>query len=322
MKGDSFLQKSFELKAYYDNIDGLTVGNPVIYNGFRVGSVKGIDIDKKTGKIGVNFSLEQGIEVPVNSVAVITSADLLGSKVIRIDRGDATQIAKSGHPLKGEVDKDLSTRVIEEILPLKDKLEDLLGQTARFMGWLNNTMDDNAGNKVESILDDFATTSRNFARTSHRIDTLLGSFQSTAYHANKIVRNINNQNETINRIMGNAATFSDSIAATATNVKEMVEQTSDVIADLEGILKKIDQGEGSLGALMTDRSLYDNLNTTIARVDTLVKQFTVDPTVKLEHSVNLFNTKEKRIERRQRKEARKDARSRSVVSPEDASFDE
>lgn len=315
LKGDKLFQNNFELKAYYDNIDGLTAGNPVIYSGFRVGSVKSIDIDKKNGKIEVVFNLEKGLEIPVNSYATISSADLLGSKVIRIDRGDAKQIAESGQSLDGRVDKDLSSRVIEEILPLKGKVEEMIEQMGRFMGWLNNTMDESAGNKVENILDDFATTSRNFARTSYRIDTLLGSFQSTAHNANKIVKNFSNQSETINRIMSNAAVFTDSIAASATNVKAMVQQTSDVIADLEGILRKIDQGEGALGAMMTDRSLYDNLNVTIARVDTLIRQFTLDPKVKLEHSVNLFNN-DKRVEKRKRKEDQKLEKSRSLVPDE------
>lgn len=287
LKGEKIFVSGFELKSYYDNIAGLGTGNPVLYNGFRVGQVKNIEINKTTGKIEVRFSLDKGIEIPYDSRAIIANADLLGSKSIRLERGTKPQLAENGGTLVGEVEPSLEERVSTEILPLKDDIGALINNLKQFVGWLNNTMDESAGNKVDKILDDFTTTSRNFSHASYRVDTLLGTFQATASNANKIVKNIRNQNETITRVMENTAKFTDSLASASGSVKAIVEESSSMIKNLNGLMADVEAGKGSLGMLLTDKKLYDNLNSSTSRLDSLLGKLNDEPRIPVNLRVSL-----------------------------------
>lgn len=304
LKGEKIFVSGFELKSYYDNIAGLGTGNPVLYNGLRVGQVKGIDIDKKTGKIEVVYSIDKGLEIPYDSKAVIANADLLGSKAIRLERGLQKKLVENGGSLDGEVEQSLEERIETEILPIKDDVSTLITNLRDFVGWLNNTMDESAGNKIDKILDDFVSTSRNFSRASSKVDTLMGTFQATASNANKIVKNIRNQNETITRVMENTAKFTDSLASAAGSVKDIAVQSSSMIKNINGMMTDIEAGKGTLGKLMKDDKLYDNLNSNSARLDTLLGHLVAEPRIPVNVRLSLGDP-ESRERAKMMKEARK-----------------
>jgi phospholipid/cholesterol/gamma-HCH transport system substrate-binding protein len=304
LKGEKIFVSGFELKSYYKNVAGLGTGNPVLYNGLRVGQVKDIEINKSTGDIEVRFSLDDGLEIPYDSKAIIANADLLGSKAIRIERGTKPQMVENGGTLTGEVEMSLEERIEKEILPIKDDVQKLVANLGDFVGWLNNTMDESAGNKIDKILDEFVTTSRNFSRASNGMDTLVGTFQATASNANKIVKNIRAQNETITRVMENTAKFTDSLASAAGSVKDIAVQSSSMIKNINNIMDDVDEGKGTLGKLIKDEKLYDNLNSNSARLDTLLGKLVAEPRIPVNLRVSLGDPEGKERARLM-KEARK-----------------
>lgn len=304
LKGEKIFVSGFELKAYYDNIAGLGTGNPVLYNGFRVGQVKDIEINKSTGQIEVRFSIDKGLEIPYDSKAIIANADLLGSKAVRIERGTKTQLVENGGTLEGQVEKSLEERVTGEILPLKDDIGALVNNLKQFVGWLNNTMDESAGNKIDKILDDFTTTSRNFASSSYRVDTLLGTFHATAKNANAIVKNIKNQNDNITRMVENATKLTDTMASAAGSIKVITEQGADLVKHANTMVAEIESGNGTLGKIIKDPSLYNNLNSNSARLDSLLQHFQESPRVPVHLRVSLGDPEGKERARLM-KEARK-----------------
>lgn len=78
------LQSEFLLKARYDNVNGLSVGNPVFMNGFRIGRVEDLEIDRKLGFIIAVFSVEKDFNIPLDSKVMIYDLDLLGTKALKI----------------------------------------------------------------------------------------------------------------------------------------------------------------------------------------------------------------------------------------------
>ena len=273
LKGDQIFSKSFELNAYYDNIDNLTQGNPVIFNGLKVGQVKEIQINKQTGRIKVGFSVDRGLAIPINSTAEIISSDLLGSKAIRINRGEnETRMAESGYPLKGIVQQSLGEQVQDEVLPVKDKLEEVIDQFAVFMGKLNNTFDENNSNKIDDMIDNLNTTSKNIAGASYRVDTMFRRVDGITANIGAITRNFKNQNAAIERILNNSATFSDSLAVASKDIKGFVEKANSAVDNLQGTLEKIENGDGSINKLLDDEGeLYEELTTTVEGIDSLVR---------------------------------------------------
>lgn len=313
LKGNKVFQSGFELKSYYTNIEGLATGNPVIYNGYRVGSVKAIDMDEQDGLLEVIFSLDKGLEIPHDSKAIITSADLLGSKAIQLERGLSREAAENGGVLTGEVAPDLQDVVLEKVFPITEDVSDLIKQMERFMGWMNNTMDASAANKIDMILDEFVSTTRNFSRSSYRVDTLLGSVQSTVRGTNRMIRTLSDQAETLGKVMDNTARFTDSLAAASGSVKSIVESSASMVESMDGITRDINEGKGSLGKLVKDDKLYRDLEYVVSQVDTLVENINESGRIPVDLNLRFGKTPEekakekewKRLQRMKRKEEKR-----------------
>ena len=313
LKGDQIFEKNFELKAYYDNIDGLNIGNPVIFNGLKVGQVRSLEIERETGKITVLFVVDRGIMIPVDSRAIIYASDLLGSKAVRIDRGAAKAFCKTGGVIFGEVQASLGEQVQQEILPLKDKLQDLLVQMERFMGSLNQTFDETNSNRIDNIMENFTITAKNLAKVSYDFEGIMAGVDDAVGRTNSVMQNLKDQNEVIEKIMVNTATFTDSLVASTDEIRSMIRQTTTAIADIERLIEKVEKGEGSLGKLVTDDSFYNNLNETTMHLDTLIRDFKTDRRVDLYHRLGTprnFKEEEKAREKREAaKIAEKEAKS-------------
>lgn len=286
LEGDKIFNTSFELKAYYKDVDGLAEGNPVILNGLRVGQVKDIEFDNQTGSIQVIFGLDKGISVPQNTIASISNADLLGSKAIKLIRGDDPNMATNGAVLEGQRELSLPETVMKEILPLKDTLALLMGEVERLMIWTNSVMDESMGNKLEIMADNFVITSKNFSSASGRIDTLMGSAQTALNRTNSIIKNVQGQNETISRIIANTGTFSDSLAASSHDIRTIMARTKSAMASLDTVLNGVRNGEGTLGALVSDRSLYNKLDSIANSADSLLNVFIKDPKIYMDHRIH------------------------------------
>ena len=307
LKGEKIFSSGFELKSFYEDVAGLGTGNPVIYNGLRIGQVKAITIDKATGRIEVRYSIEKGILLPFDSKAVIANADLLGSKAVRIERGKTESMVENGGVLKGMVDPSLDEQIKTEILPIKDDIAGLIKSLDRFVGWLNNTMDESSGNKIDLILDEVVVSTRNLSRTTYKVDTLIGSFASTAHSASSVMRNIQNQNETITRVMGNAAKFSDSLASASGSVKAIVEQANGAVKNLNNMMTDIQNGKGSIGKLATDEGMYANISSSAERLDSLLEHFQSSPRIPVDVRIQLGNPelKQLRMEAKENRQLRK-----------------
>lgn len=330
LKGNKIFQKNFELISYYENVDQLNIGNPVIFNGLKVGTVLGLEYQNDDGQIKVTYSATRELNIPVDSKAIIFSSDLLGSKAIKIEKGKAKSYCQTGQILTGEVAKTLGERVEEEILPLKDKVSDLILELERFVGWLNLTMNETNGNKVDNIIQNLNMTSQNLASTSYKVDTILGSFQQTVWKTNQILENFRAQNDNITRIVNNVGTFSDSLVASSDDVRRALNQASSTIADIEVLVEGIENGQGTLGKLVTDTTLYSNLNTTMGSLDSLVNEFKKDPRVDIYLRLGTKTNRkeeekalEERIRMREQKKAEKKAKKQNgqqgkATDPEDS----
>jgi phospholipid/cholesterol/gamma-HCH transport system substrate-binding protein len=293
LEADKIFNTSFELKAYYENVDGLAEGNPVRLNGLRVGQVKNIEYDNKEGSIQVIFGLDKGIAVPQNTIAYIASDDLLGSKAIKLDRTESPDpnMAKNGSVLEGRIEPNITQVLMSEVLPLKDTVALLLGEIERLLVWTNSVMDPSMGNKLEMMADNFVTTSRNLATTSERVVVLADNAGTAIDRTNSILKNVEGQNETISRIIKNAGTMSDTLVASSSDIKSIIARSDRVMASMDSLLASINRGDGTMGALLKDDDLYHRIDSAVAGVERVVDKFGNDPQVTLEHRLRFGRSK-------------------------------
>lgn len=280
LKGSSLFESKSTFYSVYDSVEGLKVSSGVMYRGYQVGQVISIRFTgERFDKVLVKFSVNKGLELPVNSLAMIQSADLMGSKVINLISGNSPVFAVSGDTLRSQVEQGLMEQVSQQMLPLKQKAERLMGSLDSVMvivqGLFNEETKKNLGNSFGSI----DRTLRNLEGASENLDTLLQSesvrISSILRNINSITGNLRDNNEEISNILSNVSAISDSLRRAS--LHQTLMSLDNMLASVDSIMGKINRGEGTIGALLNYNDLYYNLSQASENLNRLLVEFRYNP---------------------------------------------
>ncbi len=280
LKGSSLFESKSTFYGVYDSVEGLKVSSGVIYRGYQVGQVISIQFTgERFDRVLVKFSVDKGLELPSNTLAMIQSADLMGSKVIALVPGDSHVFAVSGDTLRSQVERGLMEQVSQQMLPLKQKAERLLGSLDSVMlivqGLFNEETKKNLSNSFGSI----DRTLRNLEGASGNLDTLIqgesARISSILQDVNSITGNLRNNNEEISNILGNVSAISDSLRQAS--LHQTLMSLGYILATTDSIMNKINRGEGTIGALLNNNDLYYNLNQVSENLNRLLVEFRYNP---------------------------------------------
>ena len=270
------LRQSNVVHSYFDRTDGLTPGNYVYINGVQVGSVKKMEL-LKGDSVKVTMSFELGLDIPRNSVAYLESSGLLDEKAIIVERGNSEQSLGYGDVIKGEYRGGMMETLKQEGEKLSKDVSESFQQLSEFLSQLNTMLDDSAKGKVDSVL-------TNLKATSTEISTLLKNkrtdIESSIEHAQQFLANI----DTVSA--RNKSRIDSVLAGLDTSLTEFEALSRDLNetnSQLNKILTKINNGEGSLGKMVNDPALYNNLESLSAEMSTLVKNINENPRKYLKH---------------------------------------
>ena len=280
LKGSSLFESKSTFYGVYDSVEGLKVSSGVIYWGYQVGQVISIQFTgERFDRVLVKFSVDKGLELPSNTLAMIQSADLMGSKVVALVPGDSHVFAVSGDTLRAQVERGLMEQVSQQMLPLKQKAERLLGSLDSVLlivqGLFNEETKKNLSNSFGSI----DRTLRNLEGASGNLDTLIqgesARISSILQDVNSITGNLRNNNEEISNILGNVSAISDSLRQAS--LHQTLMSLDYILATTDSIMNKINRGEGTIGALLNDNDLYYNLNQVSENLNRLLVEFRYNP---------------------------------------------
>ena len=280
LKGSSLFESKSTFYGVYDSVEGLKVSSGVIYRGYQVGQVISIQFTgERFDQVLVKFSVDKGLELPSNTLAMIQSADLMGSKVVALVPGDSHVTAVSGDTLRSQVERGLMEQVSQQMLPLKQKAERLLGSLDSVLlivqGLFNEETKKNLSNSFGSI----DRTLRNLEGASGNLDTLIqgesARISSILQDVNSITGNLRNNNEEISNILGNVSAISDSLRQAS--LHQTLMSLDYILATTDSIMNKINRGEGTIGALLNDNDLYYNLNQVSENLNRLLVEFRYNP---------------------------------------------
>ena len=280
LKGSSLFESKSTFYGIYNSVEGLKVSSGVVYRGYQVGQVISIRFTgERYDKVLVKFSVNKGLELPSNSLAMIQSADLMGSKVIDLIPGDSPVFAVSGDTLTSKVEQGLMEQVSQQMLPLKQKAERLLGSLDSVMVIVQGVFDEQTKKNLSNSFASIDRTLRNLEGASGNLDTLM---QSESARISEILRNINSitanlsdNNEEISNILGNFSAISDSLRGAS--LHQMLNNVDNILGHVDTIFAKINRGEGTIGALVNDNDLYYNLNQVSENLNRLLVEFRYNP---------------------------------------------
>lgn len=279
LKGTNLFSKTRYFYAVYNKVDGLEKSNKVLVNGLRIGQVQDMDFIEGSSKIIVEMYIKSDIEIPANSVAKIFATDLLGSKAVEIIMGDSPIYAEDGDTLIASLESSLKDQLTEEVEPLKRKAIVLINSIDSVMAVIQSIFNENTRQNLASTIENIRNTLRNAESVSANIDTILNNEKSRvgAILANleSISRNLDGNNEKINNILTNFESLSDSLASS--DLSKTVREAGVAINNLKEISDKINRGEGTIGQLFTNDTLYYNLEKSTSSLDKLLEDIRLNP---------------------------------------------
>lgn len=288
LKGKDLFKKSKKVYALFDKVGALSKSNDVKINGLTIGNVYQIEeTDKNVTSIKVTINLTKDINIPVNSVAYI-SAPLagLGSSVVLIEKGDATTFLKNGDRLNTRIDEGLFGGLSSEVSPTLSKIRNSLDSLNRVFSNINRLFDANTkGNLQQAIINlNMATNSLN-----KMLDPKTSALANSLSNASSITDNLKKNNDSITAIISNAKQFSATL--TRLDLEKTMDSLQVAINQLKITIRKVSSTDGTLGALIHDKKLYNKLNDVALSMEILLDDLRAHP--KRYVNLSVFGKKDK-----------------------------
>ena len=279
LKGKSLFSKSKTIYAVYTQVNGLQPSATVQVNGLVVGSVANLDLmDQKAGKILVTIRITKKIDIPYNSVARITS-DLLGTKAVQIDFGNANEYLKDKDTIYAAVDGSITDALKEQLNPLVKKLEGTLGSVDSVLLTVNSIFDTTTKGNLRQAIAHLNTTMGNFTRTSASLNNMLdpnhGNVKATFDNLESLTANLKNNNDKITAILGNAEKTTAALANG--QLDKTLAELQQMATRLNETLAKLNSTDGTAGMLLNDKKAYYNLQNSLNSLNKLLEDLRVNP---------------------------------------------
>lgn len=274
--------------AYYENVAGLMTANSVTIHGLQVGQVNKMYFHpEKWDQVVVEILMSSSVPVPANSIARIYSSDLLGTRGIMILLGDSPNLAVDGDTLVSEMQLSLKDELNDMVEPIMKKTEHLMSSFDTILSSLSDVFNRESRDNLISTVTSLKNTIQNLEHATQTVDTLVESQKTRLSiiiaNVESISENLKNNNKNLTRIITNVATLSDSLAQV--NVAGTMHKVTDAVTGLNSIVQKIEKGEGSLGQLVNNQKVYNELESASKGLNLLLEDMRLNPSRYVHFSV-------------------------------------
>lgn len=279
LKSKPIFDKSRKYFALYDNVGGLAPATPVTINGFQVGKITSIKFHDKDGLLIVSFTVDSEFEFSKNSVAEIYDTGIIGGKSIQILPDFEGELAESGDTLPSSTKPGLTDLVTRQLAPLQQKIESMMVNADSVLVGFNEVLDEDTQENLRNVIADLNATVSSFKSSSIVLNSFLtenkGKLDSS-------VTNIASMTKQFAKL-GNSLNEAD--------FGKVVKDLENSMSNLDKILNNIESGEGSMGKLIKDKELYNNLSQASTQLELLLQDMRLNPKRYVHFS--LFGKKQK-----------------------------
>jgi phospholipid/cholesterol/gamma-HCH transport system substrate-binding protein len=269
LKGQNLLDPgSRTFKVEYARIGGLSKSSTVTINGLKVGKVDNIEFDtsvEKRGHLLVTFIIDNDFEFSKRSIVKIYSPNPLSGSNLAIIPNYEGDIAISGDLLQGEMEESLFTSIGERLNPLQQKIESVIVRTDSLFSGLNKVLSDNTINGINTSIANLSGTIIDIRKTIESVNSMVADNQE----------NLKITIENTKNITANFSKVSDNI--NAVDFKKIIDKADEAVGNFNEMSKKINAGEGTLGQLLNDKRMYDNLEAATRELEQLLRDIKLNP---------------------------------------------
>ena len=267
LKGINVFESSNSYYVKFKDIKGLTVSNAVYANGYPVGIVREINYNYSDNNgVVVRIELDKNMSVPRGTTAELEVAMMGGVTMNLLLGQNPTAVLTPFDTLTGGVHQgamEQASAMMPQVQQMIPKIDSILTNINRLT----------ASAELQQTLSNTAVITAQLKQTTARLDGLMA-------------KDVPVMMAHLNRTAGNSATFSDNLAKTDLNgtvhnvngtiadMRQMTGQLTSLVSDLQ---HKLNSKDNSMGALLNDKTLFENLRSTAANADSLVKDVKKNP---------------------------------------------
>ncbi|HLF34525.1 MAG TPA: MlaD family protein [Cyclobacteriaceae bacterium] len=261
LKGKDFFKDTRTYYAIYENIDGLTVSNSVFIKGFAVGRVSDIIFQQDKGRMVVELTINGEVILSDSTIAFLKSESFLGGKAIYLDVPEKiTRPVSDGDTLLSSFSLGLIESMTKQTAPVAATVEEMLGKLSSIIDSLQLT--------EVVIRETFSSYNSMAKKIGGVIDENGDSLNIAINNIKNITGKLREASGQLDPLLAGANAVVDSLQAA--NIAQTLAGISRAVNSLNHVLQKLDSGEGTMGMLFKDDSLYLNLNRSAADLDKLL----------------------------------------------------
>lgn len=308
LQGADLFSKTNKYYAYYEQVGGIQPAASVVIQGVKVGSVSRISLNEDPTKgVELELSVEKRFSIPADSKAKIFSDGIMGGKAVEIVYGKSTEVLADKGVIESESSVDLLQMAGDEFGDLKGRLVAVLDNLTQTLEGVNKLVADNTENlthiisNVDSVTGD---VSEMLSSEKAHLEQALASFSAFS-------KSLGDNAGQIDSIIDNLQLFSAQLSEA-----KLVESIEGVMTQLDGVLAMVNEQDGSVGKLLKDSALYDNLASASNNLSLLLEDLQSNPGRYI--NVSVFGSNPyKKVERAKAK-AEKKAIKREMEAQEKA----
>lgn len=269
LKGADLFGNTNTYYAYYEQVGGLQEASQVVLYGVKVGSVTKITLNEDPTKgVELVMSIDKRYKLPADSKAKIFNNGLMGGKAVEIVYGSSAEILPNKGTLQTEQSVDLMEMASSEMGGLLDKVTVIMDNLTQTLEGINDLMAKNT-ESITSIVSNVDGVTGNvnsmLAKEREHLEEALTSLS-------KFSKSLGDNTEQIDSIIGNMDKFSNDLATS-----NLIAEVEGAVAQLNKVLASVNDENGSVGKLLRDDELYDNLTVASDNLSVLLADLKENP---------------------------------------------
>ncbi|TAH26873.1 MAG: MCE family protein [Cytophagales bacterium] len=281
MKGEDAFSPRKKYHVIFNSVDGLAASNPIYVNGINVGKVGTLELlENEQHNVLATLEINREIKVGDSTIAMLSTAGLLGGKSVVLLLGNNNKLFESGDTISGMKEKGIQEMISEKALPIIGNLDTTIIRLNRILG-------DKMGKSINGILTNAELASLDLRYTmAHSKNNLVGITQNL----NALSLSLKETERSVKPLLIKMNALADSL--NDLELKKVVDNAALSMKNIAEITSKIDKNQGSMGLLVNDKEFYNNLNSSAKDLDNLLIDMKARPSRYIHFSV--FGKKEKK----------------------------
>ncbi len=286
LKGKDLFNRSDKIYMEFTELGTLAKSNEVKINGYVIGKVYDLNVkDKDLSATVATINLTSDVNIPKDSKGYISSS-LLGTSTVVIEKGISTEYLKPGDTLKTRIDSGILDDVKAQLTPTLGKVRDVLDSLKKTLSGVNSLLNDQTKANLQQT---FANLNQATTSLNKIMDEQNGPLAKSLNNVSSITENLKNNNDSITATISNAKRATEKFANL--EIQPTIDSLNAAISQLKGVVAKMNSKDGTLGALINDKQLYNKLNDAILSAEILMDDLRAHP--KRYVNISVFGKKDK-----------------------------